>query len=53
VRRGTAITLVILFLLLAIAAAAQLRQSAPPIPYRGPVSGTDLPRTGTTSTPTG
>jgi hypothetical protein len=51
VRRGTAITLVILFLLLAIAAAAQLRQSSPQQPYPGPVSGTELPSTVTVSPP--
>jgi hypothetical protein len=43
VRRGTAITLVILFTLLAITAVVQLNQDAPTTPYQGPVSGTPLP----------
>jgi hypothetical protein len=43
VRRGTAITLAVLFVLLAAALIAQLRQPAPTQPYPGPVSGTELP----------
>ena len=37
--------LVLLFVLLAIAAAAQLRQPAPSTPYPGPAGGTELPST--------
>jgi len=43
VRRGTAITLIVLFVLLVVTAWAQLRQAAPPNRYPGPVSGTPLP----------
>ena len=43
VRRGTAITLAVLFVLLAAALIAQLRQPAPTQPYPGPASGTELP----------
>jgi uncharacterized membrane protein len=43
VRRGTAITLIVLFVLLAAALIGQLRQRAPTQPYPGPVSGTELP----------
>jgi len=43
VRRGTAIVLVVLFVLLLIAAAAQLRQPAPSTPYPGPAGGSELP----------
>ena len=42
-RRGTAITLIFLFVLLAVALIAQLRQPAPTRPYPGPASGTELP----------
>ena len=42
-RRGTAITLIVLFVLLAGALIAQLRQRAPTQPYPGPASGTELP----------
>jgi hypothetical protein len=42
-RRGTAITLIILFGLLVITAVIQLNQQAPPAPFPGPVSGTPLP----------
>lgn len=42
-RRGTAITLIVLFVLLAATAAIQLNQDAPTTPYRGPMSGTPLP----------
>jgi len=43
VRRGTAITLIVLFVLLVAAVIGQLRQPAPSQPYPGPVSGTELP----------
>jgi len=43
VRRGTAITLIVLFVLLAAALTAQLRQRAPTQPYPGPASGNELP----------
>jgi len=43
VRRGTAITLIVLFVLLGVTAWAQLRQTAPVNRYPGPVSGTPLP----------
>ncbi|MDP9301992.1 MAG: hypothetical protein M3P43_14045 [Actinomycetota bacterium] len=42
-RRGTAITLIVLFVLLAFALIAQLRQPTPTQPYPGPASGTELP----------
>ena len=42
-RRGTAITLIVLFLLLVAAVIGQLRQRTPSQPYPGPVSGTELP----------
>jgi hypothetical protein len=42
-RRGTAITLIVLFVLLAAALIAQLRQPAPTQPYPGPTSGNELP----------
>ncbi len=42
-RRGTAITLIILFALLVVAAVVQLNQRAPSTPFPGPVSGTPLP----------
>jgi uncharacterized membrane protein len=47
VRRGTAITLIVLFVLLVAAVIGQLRQRAPSQPYPGPVSGTELPTSGT------
>jgi hypothetical protein len=43
VRRGTAITLIVLFLLLVITAVVQLNQESPPAPFPGPVSGTPYP----------
>jgi hypothetical protein len=43
VRRGTAITLIVLFVLLVVVAIAQLSQDPPVQPYPGPVSGTELP----------
>jgi hypothetical protein len=43
VRRGTAITLIILFVVLVITTIVQLNQQAPPAPFPGPVSGTPLP----------
>jgi hypothetical protein len=42
-RRGTAITLIVLFVLLVITAVVQLNQEAPPAPFPGPVSGTPFP----------
>jgi len=50
VRRGTAITLIVLFVLLVAAVIGQLRQRAPTQRYPGPVSGTELP---TSPIPTG
>jgi hypothetical protein len=43
VRRATAITLVVLFVLLVVAAAVQLNQSAPSTPFPGPSNGAGLP----------
>jgi hypothetical protein len=43
VRRGTAITLILLFALLVVVAVVQLSQDPPAAPYPGPVSGTPLP----------
>jgi hypothetical protein len=43
VRRATAITLVVLFVLLVVAAAAQLNQQSPSTPFPGPSSGAELP----------
>jgi len=43
VRRATAITLVILFVLLVIAAAVQFSQPTPATPFPGPSNGTELP----------
>jgi hypothetical protein len=43
VRRATAITLVVLFVLLVIAAAVQLNQPTPSAPFPGPPNGTELP----------
>ena len=42
-RRGTAITLILLFALLVVVALVQLNQEAPSSPYPGPPSGTELP----------
>ena len=42
-RRATAITLVILFVLLLVATVAQLNQPAPSAPFPGPSNGTDVP----------
>ncbi|HEX3299477.1 MAG TPA: hypothetical protein VHW68_05140 [Actinomycetota bacterium] len=42
-RRATAITLVILFVLLVIAAAAQFNQPTPSAPFPGPSGGTEIP----------
>ena len=42
-RRGTLITLVLLFTLLVVVAIVQLTQPPPGSPFRGPVSGTPLP----------
>jgi hypothetical protein len=42
-RRQTAITLIILFLLLTVVAIVQATQQAPDEPFRGPTSGTPLP----------
>lgn len=42
-RRGTAITLILLFTLLVVVAVIQLGQEPPTAPYPGPVSGTELP----------
>ena len=44
-RRGTAITLVVLFVVLVVAAAIQLNQPAPSTPFPGPSNGTELPST--------
>jgi hypothetical protein len=43
VRRGTAITLILLFALLVVVAIFQLNQDPPSAPYPGPASGTELP----------
>jgi len=43
VRRATAITLVVLFVLLMVAAAVQLNQPAPTTPFPGPSNGSELP----------
>jgi hypothetical protein len=43
VRRATAITLVILFVLLVIAAAAQFNQPTPTAPFPGPTNGVEVP----------
>ncbi|MGZ8566313.1 MAG: hypothetical protein ACXWXS_04605 [Actinomycetota bacterium] len=48
-RRGTAITLIVLFTLLVVTAAFQLTQDAPDTPFPGPVSGTPLPPAETSS----
>jgi hypothetical protein len=42
-RRGTAITLIVLFVVLVIATIVQLNQPAPTAPFPGPSSGTELP----------
>ncbi len=44
-RRGTAITLVVLFVVLVVAAAVQLNQPTPSTPFPGPSNGTELPST--------
>jgi hypothetical protein len=44
VRRGTAITLIVLFVLLVAAVIGQLNQRAPSQPYPGPASGTEFPQ---------
>jgi hypothetical protein len=49
VRRGTAITLIVLFVLIVVALIGQLRQRAPSQPYPGPASGTELPSPSSTS----
>jgi hypothetical protein len=43
VRRPTAITLIVLFVLITVVAVIQLTQDPPPTPYPGPVEGTPLP----------
>lgn len=43
--------MIVLFVLLAVTAWAQLRQTAPSNPYPGPVSGTPLPSRTATATP--
>jgi hypothetical protein len=43
VRRGTAITLILLFALLVAVAVIQLNQDAPSSPYPGPASGSEMP----------
>lgn len=50
-RRPTAIALVVLFLVVLGAAAAQLLQDPPDAPFPGPVSGTPLPSGLTTVAP--
>jgi hypothetical protein len=50
-RKGTLITLIVLFLVLVGATIAQLSQDAPSTPYPGPVSGTPLPSGFTTIQP--
>jgi hypothetical protein len=42
-RRATAITLVVLFVILLIATVAQLNQPAPTTPFPGPSNGTEAP----------
>jgi hypothetical protein len=42
-RRGTLITLIVLFALLFVVAIVQLTQQPPGSPFQGPVSGTPLP----------
>lgn len=49
-RRGTFITLIVLFALLVVVAIAQLMQPPPSTPFQGPVSGTPLP-SGLTTVP--
>jgi hypothetical protein len=49
-RRGTLITLIVLFLVLVGATIAQVAQDEPATPYPGPVSGTPLP-SGLTTVP--
>jgi hypothetical protein len=43
VRRGTAITLILLFALLMVVALVQMSQDPPAAPFPGPVSGTEIP----------
>jgi hypothetical protein len=50
VRRATAITLIVLFLLLVVATVVQLNQPAPSTPFPGPSNGTEAPVT-TSATP--
>jgi len=42
-RRATAITLIVLFVVLVVAAAVQLNQPTPSTPFPGPSNGTELP----------
>jgi hypothetical protein len=42
-RRGTAITLIVLFVVLVVATIVQLNQPPPSTPFPGPSSGTELP----------
>jgi hypothetical protein len=49
-RRATAVTLIVLFVLLLVATVVQLNQKAPSTPYPGPPNGTEVPSA--TSTPT-
>lgn len=42
-RKATAITLIVLFFLLAVTTIAQFNQEEPATPYPGPVSGTPYP----------
>jgi hypothetical protein len=49
VRRGTAITLIVLFVLLVVAALVQLNQPPPSSPFPGPSHGTELPSPTTSS----
>lgn len=44
-RRATALTLIILFVILLIAMMAQLNQPAPSTPFPGPSNGSELPAT--------
>lgn len=49
-RRGTFLTLIVLFALLVVVAIVQLTQSPPGSPFPGPVSGSPLP-SGLTTVP--
>jgi len=53
VRRATAITLIVLFVLIVAALIGQLRQRAPSLPYPGPASGTELPSSASSPSSTG